>query len=71
MNPESPTPPPVPMVKEETVKEDGRILIYYTFPPEAPPAPDNGGAGRSAVTSPAPPLSGAGGPLRGEEGPHV
>ncbi len=23
------------MVKEEIVKEDGRILIFYTFPPEA------------------------------------
>ncbi len=23
---------PVPMSKEETVKDDGRTLIYYTFP---------------------------------------
>ena len=32
---------PVPMMKEETVKDDGRTLIYYTFPadedvPDAP-----------------------------------
>jgi hypothetical protein len=31
------------MIKEETVKEDGRTLIYYTFPEEqaapAPPSP--------------------------------
>lgn len=31
---------PVPIIKEETVKDDGRILIYYTFPDDrdAPPA---------------------------------
>jgi len=23
---------PIPMIKEETVKDDGRTLIYYTFP---------------------------------------
>ena len=23
---------PAPMIKEETVKDDGRTLIYYTFP---------------------------------------
>jgi hypothetical protein len=34
---------PPPMIKEETVKDDGRTLIYYTFPEEraapAPPSP--------------------------------
>ena len=29
---------PAPMIKEETVKDDGRTLIYYTFP-EAQDAP--------------------------------
>ncbi len=33
---------PISMIKEETVKDDGRILIYYTFPDDqdapAPPA---------------------------------
>jgi len=28
----SPTPTSERMIKEETVKEDGRTLIYYTFP---------------------------------------
>jgi hypothetical protein len=32
MNSEASTPPPVPMVKEATVKDDGRFLFYYTFP---------------------------------------
>lgn len=37
MNPEPPTPttmplPGIPLVKQETVKDDGRFLIYYTFP---------------------------------------
>ena len=36
MNPDNPTPPPVPMVKDATVKDDGRLLFYYTFPPEPP-----------------------------------
>ena len=36
MDPEITTPLPVPMEKEKTVKEDGRFLYYYTFPPEAP-----------------------------------
>lgn len=31
---------PVPMTKEETVKDDGRTLIYYTFPgDQAAPMP--------------------------------
>ncbi len=25
------------MIKTETVKEDGRTLIYYTFPPDNAP----------------------------------
>jgi len=25
----------VPMIKEETVKDDGRTLIYYTFPDDS------------------------------------
>lgn len=31
----------IPMIKEETVKDDGRALIYYTFSDEgsAPDAP--------------------------------
>lgn len=35
------SPPPVPrdMVKEETVKDDGRTLIYYTFPEDDAQAP--------------------------------
>lgn len=28
---------PLPMVKEETTKDDGRTLIYYSFP-DAPTA---------------------------------
>ncbi len=28
----SPTPTNERMIKEETVKDDGRTLIYYTFP---------------------------------------
>ena len=26
--------PGIPMIKRETVKDDGRPLIYYTFPAE-------------------------------------
>lgn len=31
----------IPMIKEETVKDDGRTLIYYTFPADGdvPAAP--------------------------------
>ena len=31
--------PGIPLVKNETVKDDGRFLIYYTFPQDgaAPP----------------------------------
>ena len=36
MNTETTMPLPVPMVKEATVKEDGRLLFYYTFPAETP-----------------------------------
>ncbi len=32
MTDQPPTDGPVPMIKEETVKDDGRTLIYYTFP---------------------------------------
>lgn len=27
--------PGIPLEKQETVKEDGRFLIYYTFPEDA------------------------------------
>jgi len=30
---------PPPMTKEETVKDDGRTLIYYTFPEDDQEAP--------------------------------
>lgn len=30
----------VPMLKQETVKDDGRLLIYYSFPPEDAPQVD-------------------------------
>ena len=30
---------PTPMIKEETVKDDGRTLIYYFFPEDEPQAP--------------------------------
>ena len=34
---------PSPMIKEETVKDDGRTLIYYTFPDDqAAPTPPAG-----------------------------
>ncbi|MBV9849771.1 MAG: hypothetical protein JO250_08885 [Armatimonadetes bacterium] len=42
MNSENSAPEPVPMTKEKTVKEDGRFLYYYSFPPEAPQPPDRG-----------------------------
>lgn len=29
----------LPMTKEETVKDDGRTLIYYFFPEDDPQAP--------------------------------
>jgi hypothetical protein len=34
MDPQTPTGDAAPMNKQETVKDDGRTLIYYTFPPE-------------------------------------
>jgi len=38
----SPTPTNERMIKEETVKDDGRTLIYYTFPDAGEaPAPPN------------------------------
>lgn len=36
MNTEKSLPLPVPMVKEATVKDDGRFLFYYTFPAADP-----------------------------------
>ncbi len=38
---DSPAPVIKDMIKEETVKDDGRTLIYYTFPddPQAPAPP--------------------------------
>lgn len=32
--------PGIPLVKEETVKEDGRFLIYYTFPEDDTATPN-------------------------------
>ena len=39
MTDQSATDGPAPMTKEETVKEDGRTLIYYTFPETQEVAP--------------------------------
>ncbi len=33
--------PTVPMVKEATVKEDGRLLYYYTFPDREEETPED------------------------------
>lgn len=35
--------PGIPMVKRETVKDDGRFLNYYTFPPESDEDKSSGG----------------------------
>ncbi len=37
-SPDSPAPPE--MVKTETVKDDGRILIFYTFPADGEESAD-------------------------------
>ena len=42
MTEQSPSDGPPPMIKEETIKDDGRTLIYYTFPDaQDAPAPSN------------------------------